>query len=60
MSSLTKDKLVNLTTRTIYRHLLKNIRYYPSKNRFELLLAAKDGMLFVISIKNQNFDKIEH
>ena len=39
----TKDQLVGLSTKTLYRLLLKNIKFYPSKNRFNIMLAIKEG-----------------
>ena len=37
------EELAKLSTRTIYRLLLKNIKHYPSKNRFGIMLAIKEG-----------------
>lgn len=37
------EELAKLSTRTIYRLLLKNIKHYPSKNQFGIMLAIKEG-----------------
>ena len=36
---------------TLYRNIIKNMKYYPSKKRFNLLLAAKEGINSNIFIK---------
>lgn len=38
------EELSKLSTRTIYRLLLKNINHYPSKNKFGIMLAIKEGI----------------
>lgn len=37
-----KEVLSKLSTLTLYRLLVKNLRFYPSKNRFQVLLAVKE------------------
>ena len=37
------EELAKLSTKTIYRLLLKNIKHYPSKNQFGIMLAIKEG-----------------
>lgn len=44
MQQFTKEQLMALNPKQVYRHLLKNIKYYPSKNRFEMMLTIKEGM----------------
>jgi len=38
----TKDGLAKLSTLTLYRLLLKNVKHYPSKNRFGIMMAIKE------------------
>jgi len=42
MSISNLSEVNNLTVKAMYRLFLKNMRYYPSKNRFEVLLAVKE------------------
>lgn len=42
MSQYSKEKLASLPVRTVYRQLLKKMKYYPSKNRFGIMLAVKE------------------
>lgn len=35
-------ELSKLSTLTIYRMLLKNLKLYPSTNRFEIMIALQD------------------
>lgn len=39
---LSNEEIVKLTTKTLYRLLLKNCQYYPSKNKYGIELAMKD------------------
>lgn len=48
---LKKDILSKLSTKTIYRLLLKNMKYYPSKNRFGIMMAIKEGNSIYIKKK---------
>lgn len=36
------DEIFKLSTLTIYRMLIKNFKFYPSKNRFQIMLAMKE------------------
>ncbi|EAS01473.1 complex 1 protein, LYR family protein (macronuclear) [Tetrahymena thermophila SB210] len=42
MSTNSLADVANLTTKTIYRLLLKNMKYYPSKNRFQIMMAIRE------------------
>lgn len=43
MSSIyTPQVLSSLSTLTLYRLLIKNMKFYPSKKRFELLLSIRE------------------
>jgi len=33
---------------TLYRLLIKNMQFYPSKNRFQLLIAVKEEYILLI------------
>ena len=50
-------EILKMPVLILYRNIIKNMRYYPSKNRFNLLLASKEGKLIIIIKKN--LDKIE-
>ncbi len=43
MSLYTNEVLSKLSTLTLYRLLIKNIKFYPSKKKFDLLLSIKEG-----------------
>ena len=43
MNYTNKEELAKLSLCTIYRMLVKNMKDYPSKNRFPILLAIKEG-----------------
>ena len=47
----TKEYLSSLSLLTVYRQILKNIKYYPSKNRFQLILATKEGSSLIFYFK---------
>lgn len=36
------EEIVKLSVKSLYRILLKNFQYYPSKNKFNIYLAMKD------------------
>lgn len=36
------EEIVKLPIKTLYRMLLKNFEFYPSKNRFGIYLAMKE------------------
>ena len=36
------EEILKLSTLTIYRMLIKNFQFYPSKNRFQIMLAIKE------------------
>ena len=39
----TSEELAKLSVKTLYRLLIKNMKYYPSKKRFSLYLETKEG-----------------
>jgi len=43
MSYYSNEVLATLSTLTLYRILMKNMKFYPSKKKFELLLSIKEG-----------------
>eukprot|EP01017_Pseudomicrothorax_dubius_P045627 TRINITY_DN7910_c0_g1_i4.p1 TRINITY_DN7910_c0_g1~~TRINITY_DN7910_c0_g1_i4.p1 ORF type:complete len:112 (-),score=22.24 TRINITY_DN7910_c0_g1_i4:151-486(-) len=40
--TMNHEELFKLSVRSLYRLLLKNMKYYPSKNRHEILIAVKE------------------
>jgi hypothetical protein len=36
------EEIEKMSARTLYRELFKNMRFYPSKNRFNILLALRE------------------
>ena len=39
------SELNKLSMLSLYRLLIKNIKYYPSKNRFNIELAIREGII---------------
>jgi len=53
------EELAKLSTRTIYRLLLKNIKHYPSKNQFGIMLAIKEEFRDHRNLTDEREIKIE-
>ena len=51
--------LTKLSTITLYRMLIKNMKYYPSKNRFNLLVATKEEFRDSRNLKDEKLIKVE-
>ena len=55
MSFYSNEVLSKLSTLTLYRILIKNMRFYPSKKKFEVLLSIKEGKDLSKKLKNPFF-----
>ena len=58
MSFYSNEVLSKLSTLTLYRILIKNMRFYPSKKKFEVLLSIKEGKDLSKKLKNPFFFSI--
>ncbi|KAL4506966.1 hypothetical protein ABPG72_001387 [Tetrahymena utriculariae] len=59
MSTNSLADVANLTTKTMYRLLLKNMKYYPSKNRFQIMMAVREEFRENKSLTDEKKIKIE-
>ena len=55
----TTKAIKEMNPTTLYRMLMKNIKYYPSKNRFEIMLEIKHEFRRHISLKEPKLLSIE-
>ena len=58
MSFYSNEVLSKLSTLTLYRILIKNMKFYPSKKKFEVLLSIKEGKHFLKKIEKSIFFSI--
>ncbi|KAL4461041.1 hypothetical protein ABPG74_016513 [Tetrahymena malaccensis] len=59
MSTSSLAEVANLTTKTMYRLLLKNMKYYPSKNRFQIMMAVREEFRENKALTDEKKIKIE-
>ncbi len=53
------DEIKKLSVLTLYRLIIKNCKYYPSKNRFQIMLAAKEDFRENRTLTNERLIFIE-
>lgn len=59
MSSNNINDIANLSAKTMYRLFMKNMIFYPSKNRFQILMAIKEEFRDNIKITDEKKMKVE-
>lgn len=53
------EEIEKMTARTLYRELFKNMKFYPSKNRFNILLALREEFRDHANLKDPKKIEIE-
>ena len=47
------ELIQRMSVLALYRTLLKNMKFYPSKNRFQILLATKEEFRDNLNLKDE-------